>query len=290
MRTMPKAPIQPAEFYENQYNARAGIPDHPQIFARWAEQSATVRQQHRCQLDLAYGAASAERLDFFPCDQADAPLLVFIHGGWWRSLDKSDFSFITPAFTQCGVHVAITNYTLAPAASIEQITLQQVAAVAWLYQQADTLGFNRQRIVLAGHSAGAHLAAMLMTTLWPKVAPDLPADLVKGGILLSGLYDLAPIQHAAFVNVDLQLTPARIARLSPARLPQSHLTPFFTAAGALESSEFQRQNKLIGKVWSHAHGGDVLLPTANHLTICDALAEPSHRLCQVAQTLATMAM
>ena len=286
---MPNISVKPAEFYETQYNARAAIPDHPEIFARWAAQSETVRRQHRCELDLAYGTASAERLDFFPCEQPDAPLLVFIHGGWWRSLDKSDFSFIAPAFTQAGVHVAVTNYTLAPQASIEQITLQQVAALAWLYRHADSLAFNRQRIVLAGHSAGAHLAAMLMTTLWPKAAPNLPADLVKGGILLSGLYDLEPVQHAAFVNADLQLTPARIARLSPARLPLSHLTPFFTAVGALESSEFRRQNALIGKAWSHAHGGDVLLPTANHLTICDALADPSHRLCQMAQTLATNA-
>ena len=286
---MKKISRQSANFYDQQYNARAAIPDHPQIFQRWANTSALVRRSARCTLDLAYGSAPTERLDFFPCGQPGAPLLVFIHGGWWRSLDKSDFSFIAPEFTRAGIDVAVTNYTLAPAATIEQITLQQIQAIAWLYRHATEHGFDRNRIVLAGHSAGAHLAAMLMAALWPQVGSDLPVNLIKGGILLSGLYDLAPVIQAKFVNDDLKLTTARSQILSPARLPQSHRIPFFTAVGGRESDEFKRQNALIGRHWKKTHTGDILLPEDNHLTICDALAASHNGLFTTAVALLKMA-
>lgn len=262
------------EYYGRQYNARAGIPDHPQIFERWARASAQVRTTTLGLYDLAYGDAPGERLDFFPTARACAPLLVFIHGGWWRSLDKSDFSFLAPAFTEAGINVALTNYTLAPEASIEEITLQQVRAFAWLYRQAGRHGADVSRIVVAGHSAGAHLSAMMMAAQWSAYEPDLPQDLIKAGVLFSGLYDLAPVQHAAFVNGDLQLTPERIGPLSPATMPQGHPTPFITAVGGLESEEFKRQNDLIASVWKTAHVTDIALPHANHLTICDAMAGP----------------
>ena len=285
---MQKTHRRPASFYEEQYNARASIPEHPQIFERWAATSAVARDAETCRLNLAYGAAPAEELDFFSSGQPLAPLLVFIHGGWWRSLDKSDFSFIAPAFTHAGIDVAITNYTLAPEASIEQITLQQIQAMAWLYRHADELGFDRHRIVVAGHSAGAHLSAMLMAALWPQVGADLPIALIKGGILLSGLYDLAPVVRAQFVNGDLKLNAASSRKLSPALLPQSHRIPFFTAVGGRESDEFQRQNALIGKRWKKTHTGGILLPEDNHLTICDAFAASHNALCTTAIALLKM--
>lgn len=263
-----------ADYYSTQYNARAGIPDHPQIFERWAQQSAAVRARCAGMLDLPYGEAAGERLDFFPAAKAGGPLLVFIHGGWWRSLDKSDFSFIVPAFLAAGVNVALTNYTLAPAAEIEDITLQQVQALAWLYRHGGQYGADVGRIVVAGHSAGAHLAAMMVAADWPAFETDLPRDLVKGAVTFSGLYDLAPVQHANFVNCDLKLTPERVGPLSPATMTQSHPTPFVTAVGGLESDEFKRQNALLASVWQAAHAGDVSLPEANHLTTCDALAAP----------------
>ncbi len=268
----------PAVYYSAQFNARASIPDHPQIFERWADSSAQVRRTTAGLLDLSFGEAAEERLDFFPARHSDAPLLVFIHGGWWRSLDKSDFSFVAKTYVQAGYNVALTNYTLAPAATIEEITQQQLKAIAWLYRHAEQYEFDRERIVIAGHSAGAHLAAMMLAAVWPAYAADLPADLLKAGILLSGLYDLAPVQHAAFVNVDLKLTPARVGPLSPALMPQLQASPFITAVGALESDEFHRQTALLAKAWQPNHRGDIALPTQNHLTICDAFAETGHPL------------
>lgn len=267
-----------AEYYSQQYNARAAIPDHPTIFTRWLKDSAQVRRTHAALFDLTYGEASGERLDYFPTSRSDAPLLVFIHGGWWRSLDKSDFSFIAPAYTRAGFNVALTNYTLAPHASVAEIVMQQVRAIAWLYRNAEKYDFDPNRIVVAGHSAGAHLTAMLMAAVWPVLGEDLPPDLVKGGILLSGVYDLEPVRHADFVNVDLKLTENDIAILSPALMPQAHPAPFLTAFGGLESEEFHRQTALIVDNWKDTHAGDIPLPGVNHLTICDAFADPDHPL------------
>ncbi|MBC7573052.1 MAG: alpha/beta hydrolase [Herminiimonas sp.] len=274
-----------ANYCSTQYNARAGIPDHPQIFERWAQRSAQVRASTLGMLDLAFGEAAEERLDFFPAAKPGGALLVFIHGGWWRSLDKSDFSFIAPAFLAAGISVALTNYTLAPAATIEEIALQQVRAMVWIHRNAARLGADPDRIVVAGHSAGAHLAAMMMVADWPAYEADLPLDLVKAGIVFSGLYDLAPVQHAAFVNEDLRLTPERVGPLSPASMPQSHPTPFITAVGGLESDEFKRQNTLLARAWEASHVADIPLPASNHLTICDMLAEPGSALLEAALEL-----
>ncbi|HEX7647010.1 MAG TPA: alpha/beta hydrolase [Noviherbaspirillum sp.] len=267
-----------AEYYSTQYNARAAIPDHPYIFTRWAKESAHVRRTTAALFDLAYGEADGERLDFFPAPRSDAPLLIFIHGGWWRSLDKSDFSFIAPAYTRAGFNVALINYTLAPAASIADIVRQQLRAMAWLYRHAEAYDFDPSRIVVAGHSAGAHLAAMMMAAVWPAYDPALPADLVKGGILMSGIYDLAPVLHTDFVNADLKLTTKDIEPLSPAGMPKAHDAPFITAVGGLESDEFKRQTGLLAQAWKQDHKDDIPLPDANHMTICDAFGTPGSAL------------
>jgi arylformamidase len=275
------------DYYNQQYNARATIPDHAQIFTRWKQESARVRRTSPALLDLSYGDSAGERLDFFPTSLPDAPLLVFIHGGWWRMLDKSDFSYIAPAYTRAGINVAVTNYTLAPHAPLEEIVMQQVHALAWLYRHAERHDFDRNRIIVSGHSAGGHMTAMMLTALWDVYGDDLPRDLVKGGVMLSGLFDLEPVLHADFVNTDLKLTPERVARLSPAYMPQSHPAPFITAVGALESDEFKRQNALIGERWRANHAGDVELPEINHLTICDAFADSAHPLFEATLALAT---
>ncbi|HTN66487.1 MAG TPA: alpha/beta hydrolase [Burkholderiaceae bacterium] len=268
----------PIEYYSQQYDARAAIPDHPYVFTRWVHESARVRRSSAALLDLAYGDASGERLDFFPASRSDAPLLVFIHGGWWRSLDKSDFSFIAPAYTRAGFNVALTNYALAPAASLEQIVSQQQRALIWLYRHAEHYDFDPARICVAGHSAGAHLAAMLLASDWPQLESGLRPDLLHAAILLSGLYDLEPLLHAPFIQSDLRLTPQHAALLSPAGRSPALATPFLTAVGGLESDEFKRQNALIGQAWKAGHRADIALPAANHLTICDAFASAGEPL------------
>jgi arylformamidase len=265
-------------YYTEQLNARAAVPDHPEIIARWQADSAQARQSETGLLDLAFGSAPMEQLDFFPADQAGAPLLVFIHGGYWRSLDKSDFTFIVPAYRRAGFNVALTNYTLSPHASVEEITRQQLRALAWLYRRSARLDFDRNRIVIAGHSAGGHLAAMMMAAHWPVFGSDLPGDLIKAGVLMSGLYDIEPVRHAEFINTDLKLDMASALRLSPAWMPQPTSAPFITAVGDLESDEFKRQTALIASQWRHGFEREVPLHQENHFTICDCFGDESHPL------------
>ena len=259
------------DFLEREYNARLSIPDHPHIFARWAEQGAAARHRRACLLDLAYGDSHAERLDLFPARKDDAPLLVFIHGGYWRSLDKSDFSWIAPPFVQHGVAVALTNYDLAPRTTIEDMVRQQLKALAWLYRHGDSLGYDPEHIIVCGHSAGAHLAVMMMAALWDAYAPDLPRTLVKGGLAISGLYDLEPLVHAPFIQCDLQLDVQRARALSPIYLPPATKAPLITSVGPLESSEFKRQTAEIERAWKKVFQRSVDAPDCNHLTIADEL-------------------
>lgn len=266
------------EFCEREYNARAMIPDAEQIFARWSEQGAATRRMRPCLIDVPYGDTEFERLDLFPSRGDDTPLLVFIHGGYWRALDKSDFSWIAKPYTDHGITVAMPNYGLAPKTPIEDIVRQVLRSIAFLYRNADRYGFDRRRIYVTGHSAGGHLTAMMMAALWPVYASDLPRDLVKGAFPISGLFDLEPLLYAPFVNNDIQLTPERIAPLSPAYMPPATDAPLFTAVGGEESSEFRRQTALLGERWKKNFVRDVPMPGFNHLTVVDELANPASPL------------
>jgi arylformamidase len=263
---------------EHEYNARAAIPDHPQIFERWRAESRAARDELRCEADYYFGPSPAETLDLYPAAGPNAPLLVFIHGGYWRSLDKQDFSFLAPAFVAAGVAVAMPNYGLAPATSIEEMVRQMLRAMAWLYRHVPELGIDRHRIVVAGHSAGAHLAAMMLAADWPLVADDLPRDMLSGAVCISGLYDLQPLVRAPFLQQDLKLDDASARIVSPVRYRPGNAIPLITAAGGLESAEFQRQNRLIREAWPHCFRHDLPLPGRHHLATVEALGDPDHAL------------
>ena len=268
-----------------QYNNRLRVPEHGQVIERWQKASAWARERSSCRLDVAYGNSPAERLDVFPAPHANAPVLVFIHGGWWRSLDKRDHSFIAPAFNQAGAMVVLPNHAMCPAVSIDDIVLQMVRAVAWTFRHAALYGGDPKRIVVAGHSAGGHLATMLLSCQWPEVARDLPASLVSSALAISGIFDLEPIARTPFLQADLHLSPAAVARLSPARFerPRGVIT---AVVGALESEEFLRQTQLIQAAWG---AGTVPVCEAieglNHFDILQDLADPDTRLHRLARDL-----
>ena len=271
---------------EAQYNNRARVPDHGQVLARWAQASELVRQRSVAHLDVAYGDGPGERLDLFPTDAPAAPVLIFIHGGYWRSLDKADHSFVAPSFTADGALVVVVNYALCPAVTVEHIVMQMVRAVSWVWRHAEAYGGDPSRIALAGHSAGAHLAAMLMSCRWKAVAEDLPAQMLSGALAISGLYDLEPLRQTAFIQADLQLTAASVGRLSPAFFPRPKSGKLYAAVGADETDEFLRQNRLIRDVWGPtAVPVCETVPGSNHFNVLNSLVDPAGRLHDLALRL-----
>lgn len=274
-----------------QYDNRARVPEALQHLKSWADASALARQgAEGARLDVPYGDGAKETLDIFPASTAaaggPAPVLVFIHGGYWRALDKSDQSFVAPALNAAGAAVVLPNYALCPSVSIEHIALQLARAVAWVWANAASFGGDPSRIALAGHSAGGHLVAMLLSCRWREVAGDLPAMPVTGGLALSGVYDLEPLRHTPMLQGDLQLTPASVARLSPAFFPRPKGTKLYAAVGLDESDEFLRQNSLIRDVWGPtAVPVCETVPGANHFTILNRLADPGGRLHDLALRL-----
>ena len=270
-------PRQPPAWFDAQYNNRARIAQHPAILQHWLEASARARARHPEMVEASYGDDPRERLDVFPAVRAGSPVLVYLHGGYWRALDKRDQSFVAPPFVDAGAMVVLPDYSLCPAVSVEHIVLQTVQALVWVYRHARAHGGDPQRIVVAGHSAGGHLATLLLACDWPTVAPELPADLVPSALSISGLYDLEPLRHAPFLAQDLRLTAASARRLSPAAMPapRGHLV---TIVGADESEEFHRQAALIRAAWG-ARAVSAAAPEAgrNHMDVLNTLSEPQSR-------------
>jgi arylformamidase len=256
-----------------EYDNRCRIPEHPEIFQRLDAGSARARATMICYLDREYGSSPAEKLDIFPARKGDGTALMFIHGGYWRSMDKRNFSFLAPVWVDAGVSVILVNHGLAPGASIEEIVCQMLRASSWLYRHAEQYGMDEERLYVAGHSSGAHLAAMMMATLWQVYEPDLPKNLFKGALALSGLYDLRPFVGLEGFHDDLRLDETSALRVSPAFLPPATRSPVFTSVGSLESSEFHRQNALLTQRWKSVVADDLPATGANHFTILDHFAD-----------------
>jgi len=269
---------------EGMYNNLARVKDHPAYFQRWARESAEARETLPARIDLPYGQGVNETLDIFPAPVPDAPVLVFIHGGYWRAMDKKDHSFIAPAFNDRGICVVQPNYALCPGTSEQPVTvpgimLQMVRALEWTWRHIAAHGDDPSRITVAGHSAGGHMAAALLACDWKAVAPDLPAHLVRNALSISGLYDLRPLQRTPFLENTLKLTDADVLRASPALWPAPKRGQLYAVAGGAESEEFIRHNAMIRDAWGrNTVPVCEVLPGLNHFDVVDALADPAHAL------------
>jgi arylformamidase len=269
-----------AEFVEREYNNRALVPEHPTYFARWDRDSQFVRDTLPCTLDLAYGPDPRHRVDFFPCARARGTL-VFIHGGYWRSLDKRMFSCIAPPWVAAGVNVALFNYRFAPAVGIEEIVDDAFAAMNWL-MASPLLGRGGNKVVVSGHSAGGHLTAALFAGDRARYAFDTAR--VAGGVPISAVVDFAPLRLFSF-NADFRLDEAAVARLALATRRPTVAAPLVIAAGALESSEFRRQSRILHEAWKPQARSLLLMPGLDHFSVVDAFTERGQPLYEEALAL-----
>jgi arylformamidase len=266
----------PIAYFTAQYNTRADAAYAEATLARWAQQGQLARRTQACLLDAPCGVSSRERVDFFPAKQSGAPLLVFIHGGWWRFLSKSEFSWVAQSFVAAGYNVALTDYDLCPTVNLTTIVEQTLSAVAYIHDKADDWEFDASRMHVAGHSAGGHLAAMMCAADWSVYDPKLPKKLFKSATLISGIYDLNPLVHIAAAQADLKLNRADLQRLSPLSYSPSGV-PSLAFAGALESDDFKRQNQVLKAAWGKGiHVSEV--EGTNHFSVVDAWANPVHPL------------
>ena len=277
------------ELVERGYNNRAAVADHPRFIAQYTSLSEAAREQYAPQRDVRYGPNPREVLDLFVPPGTPRGTFVFIHGGYWRALSKDDFSFVAGPMVEQGIAVAVIDYDLCPRVPISTIVDECRRAMVWVVREGPKFGAVAEPVVVAGHSAGGHLAALLLTCRWPTAANDLPANLLAGGLSISGLFDLEPIRQTPFLQPDLRLTPAAVRRLSPAFLPAPSV-PLYATVGGDETEEFLRQNELIRDRWGAAAVPVCeAVPTFHHLSVLDDLTDPHGRLHRLALQLLRLA-
>ncbi|MEP7328069.1 MAG: alpha/beta hydrolase [Betaproteobacteria bacterium] len=265
---------------ERGYNNRAAVVDHPLFLARFAAESAEARARYRHHADLRYGPGAHETLDLFLPTSTPLGTFVFIHGGYWRALDKSDHSFVAGPFVEQGFAVAVINYALCPTVSIAHIVDQCRRAVIWVAREGAAHGANAGNVIVGGHSAGGHLAAMMFCTDW-RALGFARAPFV-GGVTLSGVHDLTPLVLFSF-NADFKLDATSAARLSPVNFAPTTTVPLLIACGAEETSEFLRQSDLLWDAWPQVRrpaSTPLFIADTHHFSVVLEYARPESALTQ----------
>jgi arylformamidase len=272
------------EEIDDQYDIERSVPDGRHFAELFTRRSAETRRDLDCRLDVRFGPTVEETLDIFPAADPAAPILVFIHGGYWRRLSSKEFSFVARGPVALGITMVITNYALCPKVTLPEITRQSRAAIAWLYKTEGTFAGNPERIYVSGHSAGGHQVARLLSTNWVEDY-GLPRDVIKGGLSISGLFDLRPLRFS-FLQPMLQLTPDIVHTESPLFTLPPRAAPLVATVGGDESTEFRRQSADFIKAWNssglsgtyHEQRG------RNHYTAIEGFADNNSELCNLVKS------
>ena len=263
-----------------EYDNRAKVTGAEDYIARWKARSKEARSELDCNLDLAYGSSNAETLDIFPSNTpGKSPINIFYHGGYWRALHKDEFSYVAYGLHEAGAVTVVVNYALVPEVSFDELVRQCRAALAWVWNNADNFGGDREQLFVSGHSAGGHLVAMMMATDWPAFDVGLPAQPICGGCGISGLYDLEPIR-LCFLNEDLKLSEETATRNSPMKQKRTCLSPLLLPVGASEGPEYLRQSNELSEAWSRSGETPkvLVMPGHNHFSIAAQLDDSESEL------------
>ncbi len=266
------------EEIEGGYDNRAAVPEHPRFLAECARRSKEARDLFRPALDLRYGPNAGEVLDLFVPAGPVRGTLVFIHGGYWRALSKDEYSYVAGPMLAQGIACAVVGYDLAPKVSVATIVDECRRALVWVAREGRRHGANPDRVVVAGHSVGGHLATMMAATDWSSAG--LARAPLAGALSLSGVHDLTPLVQFSY-NADIRLDAAQASALSPAFLPPRANVPLFIACGAAETSEFRRQSQLMWDAWPRHRrpaAGPLFIAGKHHFDVVLEHADPESAL------------
>ena len=268
----------PAEF-DAEYNLRAGRPDYEvTVIPIWSESSEHAREHLDCSLDIRYAKGDNQKLDVFRCSDAQAPTLVYFHGGYWQRGDKSIYSFIATPFVHAGMNVVVVGYDLCPTVTITRISEEAREAMTYIWIHSAELGINPDGITVMGHSAGGHITQMMMATDWPSFESRLPADLVKAGIPVSPLSYLEPVRLTEALNNNIRMDSAEAEAESPmTNHPPVTNAPQLVVVGGAETSEFHRQASMYADAFQNAERAVSLyiVPDVDHFDALNVLVDPT---------------
>jgi len=266
-------PLTPEEV-ERGYNNRAAVPDHARFLAECASRSAAAREALTPTLDVRYGPNAGEVLDVFVPAGPARGTLVFIHGGYWRALSKNEYSYVAGPMLDEGIACVVIDYDLAPRVSVGTIVEECQRALAFVARHGERHGLAPGNVVVAGHSAGGHLAAMMAATDW--TGAGFPSPPLRGALSLSGVHDLTPMLDFSY-NADIGLDRTQARALSPAFMPPRADVPLLLACGGAETSEFLRQSELMWQAWPQHRrpdAGPLFISGKHHF---DVVLEHAHR-------------
>ncbi|AHY45838.1 alpha/beta hydrolase fold [Rubrobacter radiotolerans] len=275
------------EELDAEYNLYNTVPDvevYSRFYERESERLREILPKHR--LNVPYGPTLAEHVDLYPASSEDdgpAPILVYVHGGYWRARTSREFGFVARGPASRGVATVSVNYALCPKVRLAEIVRQVRAAVAWVYRNAASFGGDPERLHLAGHSAGGHLVATTLTADWPGDY-GLPENLVKSATAISGLFDLSPFPYT-FIQPQLQLDWDEVRRYSPLfHVPENsgYAPPLLLAYGSEEPNEMKRQSEDFLTAWRKAGnaGERIVLEGKNHYDAIDGFLDAKSPLLQ----------
>ena len=268
-----------ADEIDAQYKPSLRVAGAEALMRGYGEQSAIARERLAGVYDVPYGPTRDEKLDIFPAAQPGAPVFVFIHGGYWRAFSAREHGFVALGPVARGITTVVVDYSLCPKVTIDEITRQCRAAVAWTIRHIGEHGGDPRRVAIGGHSAGGHLSAMCLETRWDEEY-GLARDPLAAAVLVSGIYDLEPLRHS-YLQPTLRLDDGIVRRNSPLFAVRSCATAALVTWGADETTEFARQSTAFDAAWRAAGNRSELLPQpgVNHFSAIHAFADPESALC-----------